>query len=130
NQDISFTNKPESVKAKDVIDQKFQVGTSDDTEYLIVSNPSVASSDPAYQQHVQSLKAAVMNLGKTVVGGPVASYVDIQAKDPNQAKSLISADGHTTLLPVPIADANDTVVADLRTAAAASSSDGYTVQLA
>jgi len=134
-QDIAFTNRPESVRAQDVIDAKFGGSSNEDTEFLIVSSPTAVATDPAYQQHVQTLTNAVRALGPDVVEPKkVASYVDLQASsDPQvvgQAKGLISADEHTTLLPVPVADTTEDIVADLRSTAAKASTDGYTIQVA
>ena len=134
-QDIAFTNRPESVRAQDVIDAKFGGSSNEDTEFLIVSSPTAVATDPAYQQHVQTLANAVRALGPDVVEPKkVASYVDLQASsDPQvvgQAKGLISADEHTTLLPVPVADTTEDIVADLRSTAAKASTDGYTIQVA
>ena len=54
-QDIAFTNKPESVKAQDIIDQHFSNGAdTSDTEFLIVQSDSLTVDDPAFQDRVQS----------------------------------------------------------------------------
>ncbi len=60
NNDISFTNKPESIKAQDVIDSQFtaaQLGAS--TEYVIVHSDSLTVDDPAYQTYVQQVQGAL-----------------------------------------------------------------------
>src|SRR6478736_6564209 len=58
--DISFTNKPESIKAQDVIDAQFakaDVGAS--TEYVIVHSGSLTVDDPAYQTFVTQLQSTL-----------------------------------------------------------------------
>ncbi len=96
-QDISFTNRPESVRAQDVIDAKFASGQrSDDTEFLIVSGDGSTTNDTAFAQRVTSLKTQVEGLGKDVVGGPVFTYLDAR----RQAQSLFTADGRGAILPL------------------------------
>ena len=131
-QDIAFTNKPESVKAQDVIDQHFSNGQdTSDTEFLIVQSDTLTSSDPAFQDRVQSLKAELERLGPNDIAAPVFTYVDAQqAGQEDQAASLVSQDGTTVLIPVAIADTTDAIVADLREVAASGSTDGFTVQVA
>src|SRR5258705_10078313 len=59
--DIAFTNSPESIKAQDVIDQKFsekQAGVS--TEYVIVQSDSGQTvDDAAYTAYVKQLQGAL-----------------------------------------------------------------------
>jgi RND superfamily putative drug exporter len=132
-QDIAFTNKPESVKAQDVIDQHFSNGQdTSDTEFLIVQSDTLTSSDPAFQDRVQSLKAELEKLGPNDIAAPVFTYVDAQqaGQQQDQAASLVSQDGTTALIPVAIADTTDAIVADLREVAARGSTDGFTVQVA
>ena len=131
-QDIAFTNKPESVKAQDIIDEHFSNGAdTSDTEFLIVSSDSVSTTDAAFQDRVQSLKADLENLGPDDIAAPVFTYVDAQqAGQQDQAASLVSQDGTTALIPVAIADTTDAIVADLREVAAGGSGDGFTVQVA
>ena len=48
-QDIAFTNKPESVKAQDVLDAKFTQGTKpDSTEFFIIQSGSLTVDDPQF----------------------------------------------------------------------------------
>jgi RND superfamily putative drug exporter len=131
-QDIKFTNKPESVKAQDVIDAHFSNGRdTSDTEFLIVQSDTLTASDAAFQDRVQSLKAELEKLGPDDVAAPVFTYVDAQqAGQQDQAAALVSQDGTTALIPVAIADTTDAIVADLREVAAGGSTDGFTVQVA
>ena len=131
-QDIAFTNKPESVKAQDIIDQHFSNGAdTSDTEFLIVQSDTLTASDPAFQDRVQSLKGQLEKLGPDDIAAPVFTYVDAQqAGQEDQAASLVSPDGTTALIPVAIADTTDAIVADLREVAASGSTDGFTIQVA
>ncbi len=97
--DISFTNKPESIKAQDVIDQQFsttEAGVS--TEYVIVHSDSLTVDDPAYQVFVKQLQATLAS--KTdLVAGPPSTYYDALAQSPDAAAALVSKDKHYTLIP-------------------------------
>jgi RND superfamily putative drug exporter len=123
-QDIAFTNRPESVKAQDVIDARFGGGGSnEDTEFMVVSSSSSAADDPVYQQHVQQLKSDVARLGNTVLGGPVFSYVD--AKE--QARQLFTADGHGALIPLQLVHPGSPPA--LQSAATSSAPGGFTAKV-
>src|SRR6187397_2040611 len=50
--DIAFTNKPESIQAQDIIDQKFGGGQQENTEYVIVLSKTATVDDPAFQAYV------------------------------------------------------------------------------
>ncbi len=55
NNDISFTNRPESIKAQEVIDEQFtaaQQGAS--TEFVIVHSETLTVDDPAFKEYVQA----------------------------------------------------------------------------
>jgi uncharacterized membrane protein YdfJ with MMPL/SSD domain len=60
NNDISFTNRPESIKAQEVIDEQFtaaQQGAS--TEFVIVHSESLTVDDPAFKEYVQQIQGAL-----------------------------------------------------------------------
>ncbi len=128
--DISFTNKPESIKAQDVIDQQFsttEVGVS--TEYVIVHNDSLTVDDPAYQAFVKQLQATLAS--KTdLVAGPPSTYYDALARSPAAAAALVSQDKHYTLIPIGIAKDDTPTVDGIRDTLASATSDGFTLQMA
>ena len=69
--DISFTNKPESIKAQDVIDQQFsttELGAS--TEYVIVHSDSQTVDDPTYQTFVTQLQATLASKTELIAAPP------------------------------------------------------------
>ena len=73
-QDIAFTNKPESVKAQDIIDQKFSGGTQpDSTEFFIVQSDSLTVDDPQFQSHVQGVTSRIAALGSGILAGKPVS---------------------------------------------------------
>jgi hypothetical protein len=64
-QDISFTNRPESVQAQDVLDAKFPSqggngqGAADSTEYVIITSDSLTVDDPAFQAFAKGVQATL-----------------------------------------------------------------------
>src|SRR5436309_14739333 len=77
NQDIAFTNKPESVRAQDVIDARFaQGGTeADSTEFFVIQSDSLTVDDPQYEALVGKIKGQIAALdGQTLVGQPTTYY--------------------------------------------------------
>ncbi|MBI3648717.1 MAG: MMPL family transporter [Actinobacteria bacterium] len=123
-QDVSFTNRPESVRAQDLIDAKFGGSQADDTEFLILSSGAAVASDAEYQQRMQELKAEATKLGKGVVAGPIFSYVDAQA----QARALLTPDEHGALLPLRLGDGDaSSVFASIQRAATSAAPAGFEV---
>ena len=128
--DISFTNKPESIKAQDVIDQQFsttELGAS--TEYVIVHSDSLTVDDPAYQTFVTQLQGTLAS--KTdLIAAPPATYYDALAQSPDAAAGLVSKDKHYTLIPVAITKDDTPTVEGIRDTLAAAEADGFTLQMA
>jgi RND superfamily putative drug exporter len=130
NNDISFTNKPESIKAQDVIDARFsaaQVGAS--TEYVIVHSASLTVDDPAYQAYVQQLQGTLA-AKKDLVAAPPTTYYDALAQSPEAAAGLVSKDKHYSLISVAIAQDDTPTIEGIRSTLAAATSEGFTLQLA
>src|SRR6266550_9633213 len=89
-QDIAFTNKPESVKAQDIIDQKFSGGTEpDSTEFFIVQSDSLTVDDPQFQAHVQGVTSRIAALGSGILAGKAVSYYDAKQHSPDAASALV-----------------------------------------
>ena len=127
--DISFTNKPESIKAQDVIDKEFtpkQAGV--DTEYVIVNSDSQTVSDPAFQTYVKSLQDAIAAKTDIVAARPT-TYYDVDPSS-DQAAGLVSKDGHYTLIPVALSDDGTATVEELTKVLTDNSSNGFVTQLA
>ena len=128
--DISFTNKPESIKAQDVIDQQFsttELGAS--TEYVIVHSDSLTVDDPAYQTFVKQLQATLAS--KTdLVAAPPSTYYDALAQSPDAAAALVSKDKHYTLIPIAITKDDTPTIEGIRDTLASATADGFTLQLA
>ena len=130
NNDISFTNRPESIKAQEVIDAQFtaaQQGAS--TEFVIVHSETLTVDDPAYKAYVQELQSALAAEPDLVVGTPTTYYDALEAS-PDAAAGLVSEDQHYTLISFSIAQDDTATVEGVRDVLASTTADGFTTQLA
>jgi RND superfamily putative drug exporter len=129
NDDIEFTNRPESVQAQEVIDERFGDGTEgESTEYVIVSSETATVEDPAFRGYVEQLQAALAEAPS--VAGPPSSYYQAVEASPEAAAALVSADGSSTLLPIAITDQDEETIEGLRDVLAAERDPAFTTQLA
>ena len=130
NNDISFTNRPESIKAQEVIDDQFtaaQQGAS--TEFVIVHSETLTVDDPAFMAYVQQLQDALA--AKTdLVATPPTTYYDALQASPDAAAGLVSQDQHYTLISVVITHDDTPTVEGIRDVLASTTADGFTTQLA
>jgi len=130
NNDISFTNRPESIKAQEVIDEQFtaaQQGAS--TEFVIVHSETLTVDDPAYKAYVQELQSALAAEPDLVVGTPTTYYDALEAS-PDAAAGLVSEDQHYSLISFSIAQDDTATVEGVRDVLATTTADGFTTQLA
>ena len=94
---VSFTGTPESRAGGLLLQRGF--GTSDrTTETVVVHSDRLTVDDPAFQQVVQQTTAALRGLSG-IVGSAVNVY-QARAAGSAEAAALVSADRHTTLIPV------------------------------
>ncbi len=124
-QEIAFTNKPDSVKAQDVIDKQFSAGGSKDTEFFIVSSRSLTASDPAFQQFVGTLATDIQKLGPKDVSGQVVTYVEAQAR----ADSLFTPDGQGVLIALSLTGDPAATIPALQQAAGQAAPAGFEAQV-
>jgi putative drug exporter of the RND superfamily len=105
-----FTNRPESVRADDLLKLRLRGGQDQPvTETVVVHSDTATVEDPAFRQVVARTAADLRALPAVVAG--VTTYDDaIAAGDPGAA-GLVSADRRTTLIPV-------TLVGDIDAASA------------
>jgi RND superfamily putative drug exporter len=130
NNDIEFTNQPESVRAQDVIDQRFaEQSAGASTEFVIISSNEQTVDDPAFEDYVGELQAALA-ARKDLVAEPPASYYDVFARSEDAAAGLVSANRTATLLPVAIKDDEIETVEGLRDLLAEHRSDAFKTQVA
>src|SRR6266536_1273488 len=129
-QDFDFTNRPESVRAQEVIDQKFHTNSDQDTELVIVTSASLAVEDPRFEQAVKGLQHDIAALDGDIMAGPPVTYYDVAKRSPEQAAGLVSRDHRATLISVTLEDRDKSTVDELRSVVARSAPDGFTVQIA
>ncbi len=133
NNDIEFTNRPESVRAQEVIDDRFQggqVGAS--TEYVIVSAEELEGltvDDEGFRSYVQELQGALAGAGE-LLAAPPATYYDVAAQDEQEAAALVSRDRTATLIPVSISDDDVETIEELRALLSQHDRDGFTTEMA
>src|SRR5215471_4663388 len=101
----SFTDRPESIRAQNLIEQRL-TGPAKDTELLIVRSRTVTVSDPRFATFVTGLRSSVLALGP----GVVVSAPDYLTPG---AAGLVSRDRHATLIPVTIARNFDNATAHI-----------------
>jgi RND superfamily putative drug exporter len=131
-QDIAFTNRPESVRAQDILDDKFSAGGSeaDSTEFFVIQADSRTVDDPEFEALVRDVKEQAAALDGETLVGPPTTYYDVAEQSEEQAAGLVSRDRRTTLVSVGLKDSSDANIEKLRTIADRNETDGFTVQLA
>jgi RND superfamily putative drug exporter len=130
-QDIAFTNKPESVRAQDVLDARFQAGAEpDSTEFFVIQSDSLTVDDPQFEEVVTNLKADISGLDGDLLTDAPVTYYDVVQQSEEQASGLVSTDRHATLIPVDLRDSNDSTIEDLRLVAQSGAAPGFTIQVA
>ncbi len=127
--DIAFTNKPESVKAQDVIDQKFGGKADQNTEYVIVQSADTTVADPGFQTYVKHMQADIA-AATDIVAEPPVTYYDVAQKSPEQAAGLVSKDQHATLIPVVLVDNEGGTADELRDVVDSNADPAFTTQVA
>lgn len=95
--DVNLTNSPDSVKGKDLLDARFN-GSAAVSETVIVQSKTMTVDDPAFEQQVKSAESSLLGLKGLVTSA--TSYYDAKAAGLPQANAMVSADRHTTLIPV------------------------------
>ena len=130
NNDISFTNRPESIKAQEVIDEQFSaaaVGAG--TEYVIVQSDALTVDDAGYQGFVTGLQGTLA-AETDLLAAPPTTYYDALKDSPEAAAGLVSKDQHYTLIPVAITEDATPTIDGLREVLDANTGEGFTTQLA
>ena len=130
-QEFEFTNDPESVRAQQVIEERFSDGTEvASTEFFIVQSGSLTVEDPAFEAAVRGLQADIMELNGGLLAGQPFTYYDLAEQSPDQAAGLVSRDARGTLIGVPLLDVELSTIEDLRAVAEEARPEGFTVQVA
>jgi RND superfamily putative drug exporter len=129
-QEFEFTNRPEAVRAQEVIDATFQTGGAEDTEFVIVLSDSLTIEDARFEEAVTGLQDEIAALDGEILASPPVSYYDLVQEAPEQAGGLVSRDGGATLISVALKDAELSTIEELRSAAERGTPEGFTVQVA
>jgi putative drug exporter of the RND superfamily len=93
--DANFTNDPEAKRAADLVEDRF--GEEGVTEVFILGSDETTVEDPEFRQIVKGFQGAATEEGAQ----SAVSFYD--TKDP----SMVSDDGHTTLVPVTFEETRD-----------------------
>src|SRR5918996_2689035 len=117
-----FTNDPEAKRAADLVEERF--GNAGVTEIFLINSDAETVADPGFEQKVRDFQASASDISGNELKSVVTYY---DTKDP----SMVSGDGHWTLVPVTFKDTEDLEtlrgeVADIR--AASNAVDGVQVQ--
>jgi len=130
-QEFEFTNRPESVRAQDVIDEKFTNGSEvESTEFVIVQSSSLTVDDPGFREVVTGVQSEVAALDGGILAGPPVTYYDVLQQDAEAADGLVSEDRRTTLISVPLTDIETSTIEELRSVAEEGETGGFTLQVA
>jgi RND superfamily putative drug exporter len=129
-QDVSFTNRPESVRAQEVLDAKFATSQSEDTEFLIVHSDSLTVEDPEFKALVGRVQRDVASIDGKVLANPPVTYYEVLRQAPEQAAGLVSQNRHYTLIPVDLKKYEDATIEKLRGVATSAQTGDFTVQVA
>ncbi|MEX1046056.1 MAG: MMPL family transporter [Actinomycetota bacterium] len=124
--DFAFTNRPESVQAHDLLEDRL-TGPEKDTELVLVEADSLTIEDPAFEAEVRKVQTELSGLGKGVVAAPIMTVYDLPEE---QGAALVSNDNRATLIPVEISDTESETVDALRGAVERSEAEGFTLSIA
>jgi RND superfamily putative drug exporter len=121
-QQFSFSSKPESARADDLLEARLR-GPKQAQENVLISNPSLTVDDHAFRSQAEGVISDLRGLKDTVKDA--TSYYE------TSAPGLVSADKHTLLVPVNIlgdyGEAADNVKPLLKVVDAANGQDGFQV---
>jgi uncharacterized membrane protein YdfJ with MMPL/SSD domain len=131
NQDIAFTNKPESVKAQDILDARFTApgNKADTTEFFVIQSRTSTVDDPQYKALVTKVKRQIAALDHDTLVGQPTTYYDVAQHSADQAAGLVSKDRRTTLISVGLKDSKTSNIEKLRAVADRNKTDGFTVEV-
>ncbi|MFQ5794969.1 MAG: MMPL family transporter [Candidatus Bipolaricaulia bacterium] len=94
-----FTNNPESKRADNLLEERLR-GPMKANEIAIVRSQTLTVDDPAFKAYVEGLFADIMALGDGAIEQGINYYLIGD-------ESLVSADRHTTILPLIMAGTLD-----------------------
>ena len=98
--DMGFTNRPESVSGQELLAARMGGGDAR-TETVVVHSETLTVDDPEFRSAVTRAADDLTALQGLVVSAP--TYYQASAAGAPQAQAMVSADRHTTLIPVTLA---------------------------
>jgi RND superfamily putative drug exporter len=98
---FDFLNKPESVKGFDLVDERFGLDNPP-LETIVITSDNASVDDAEFQQVVGEVMQTLRSSPDLVATDPTLlySYYEAKAAGSPAAEQLVSADRHTTLIPV------------------------------
>src|SRR5215217_1854727 len=112
--DVNFTNRPESVRADDLIKQRMRGGVDETlSETVILRSDSLTVDDVRFRQTAERAASNLTALSGLVAS--VTSYYDAVAAGAPDAESLVSSDRHTMWMPMTLVEDFDQTGDDVDT---------------
>ena len=105
--EFNFTNDPEAVRGLNLIEDSGLRGGDPVRETVIVRSDDNTVDDQAFRARVEETTAALRARTDLVLPDSVVNYYEAQANGAPEAEGLVSADRHTTLIPVAMAGTID-----------------------
>ncbi|MDP8907795.1 MAG: efflux RND transporter permease subunit, partial [Chloroflexota bacterium] len=93
--EVEFTNKPESVKADELIEARLR-GEDPLIETVVIQSSGSSVDDPAFRSVVERTTAELRAMPNAVAS--VVNYYELQAAGDPMAASLVSDDRRTTIM--------------------------------
>jgi RND superfamily putative drug exporter len=104
NGDDNFTNNPDSKIADDLINQRMKDDDALD-ETIVFRSLDTTVDDPAYRQAVEQTTADLLAMSGLVASA--TNYYEALDAGNSEAASLVSADKHSTIIPVTMVSDDD-----------------------
>src|SRR5918994_146826 len=95
--EAEFTNKPESVQADELLEERLR-GEDPLTETVVITSTSATVDDPAFKQVVEQTTTNLRGMPNAVASA--SNYYELEAAGDPAAASLVSEDRRTTIMPV------------------------------
>jgi RND superfamily putative drug exporter len=116
----TLTNNPESTQADDLMSERLGESNTTTGEIAVVRSTTMTVDDPEFRAQVEQLYGDLTGLGAEVVAGGTHYY---QSGD----ESLVSADRHTTIMPLVIPEDAADEIDQVRTIIEAANAGSFQV---
>lgn len=98
------TSSPESVRAEQMLEARL-TGPELDTETVLIRSSTATVDQPEFQAKVEALTAKLLSAPDTVASA--VNYYQAKGAGSPAAETMVSADRHTTLIPVTLAGSDN-----------------------